>query len=416
MNNDNDIQILRELAKQTMEVAHQDIQNDRRELWSDFNSMKTRCVPVYILDPQGIWHELFTDSVLKCENGLFRQYERWLRLQLYHASFGDDYIIEPWITSTPVYKDDGTHWGSWGFTYEMERIHETLAYRMKEPPVKSPADLSKLVTHIGEIDTEATENKINALKEAFGDIMPVVPDMYPPKIANLVSVLSRLLGPHEIMYQMYDQPEMVHELCERISNASLKICEDAEKAGLFSNCDSTFMGNPQIQAMPYCRELPVPGERKTVSMKEHWIYDCAQEFEGVSPEMFDEFIIDYQKPIYEKFGLTAFGCCESLEQKIKCLKRINNLRRIAVTPWANDEGCAEQIGDKYIISWRPNPAEMVAVDFDPERIRRIIRQAKSVFDRYGCYWEINLKDFITVNHDKDRLAKWVKTARETLEQ
>jgi len=46
----NDIQILRELAKQTMEVAHQDIQNERRELWSDFNSMKTRRVPVYILD------------------------------------------------------------------------------------------------------------------------------------------------------------------------------------------------------------------------------------------------------------------------------------------------------------------------------------------------------------------------------
>jgi len=60
---------------------------------------------------------------------------------------------------------------------------------------------------------------------------------------------------------------------------------------------------------------------------------------------------------------------------------------------------------------------MVAVDFDPERIRRIIREAKSVFDRYGygCYWEINLKDFITINHDKDRLAKWVNAARETLD-
>jgi hypothetical protein len=412
----NDIQILRELAKQTMEVANQELQNERRGLWSDFNSMKTRRVPVYILDPQGIWHELFGESALECENWLFRQYERWLRLQLYHASFGDDYIIEPWITAKPVYKNDGSQWESWGFSYEMERINETLAYRMKEPPVKTPGDLAKLVTGIGEIDIEATESKINILKEAVGDIIPVIPDMYPPKIANLASAISRLLGPQEIMYQIYDEPEMVHELCGRISAASLEICEKAETAGFFSNCDFTFLNNPQIQAMPYCHELPAPGAQKTVTMKEHWIYDCAQEFEGISPEMFDEYVVEYQKPIYERFGLTAFGCCENLEHKIKCLKRISNLRRIAVTPWADNERCAEQIENKYIISWRPNPAEMVAVDFDPERISLIIRHSKTVFDRYGCYWEINLKDFITVNHDKARLAKWVMVAREALEQ
>lgn len=40
-----DVQVLRELAKQTMEVAKQDIQNERRELWSDFNSLKTHRVP-----------------------------------------------------------------------------------------------------------------------------------------------------------------------------------------------------------------------------------------------------------------------------------------------------------------------------------------------------------------------------------
>jgi hypothetical protein len=113
--------------------------------------------------------------------------------------------------------------------------------------------------------------------------------------------------------------------------------------------------------------------------------------------------------------LTAFGCCEGLTKKITYLKKINNLRRIAGTPWADDEECARQIEDKYVISWRPNPTDMIAHEFDADRVKRIIKSAKEIFDRYGCYWEINLKDFITVGGDKDRLRKWTLAAREAIE-
>ena len=408
--------VLRELAKKTMEVASQDIQNERRSLWTEFNSMKTRKVPVYILDPQGIWNELFGDSMLVNDDPLLQHYERWMHLQLYHASFGDDYIIEPWLTAGPVYKEDGTKWETWGYEYKMEYNHKTKAFAIKEPPIKSPDDLKNLVTGIGEIDEEASKARISMLQEIFGDIISVIPDMSPPKIKDLSHTLYQLLGAEDMMIWMYDDPDMVHELCRRISDAAIEISEAAEAAGHFSNCDGTFGGNPTIQAMPYCHDLPVPGEQKTINMNQRWIYDCAQEFECISPEMFNEFIIEYQKPLYEKFGLTAFGCCEGLTKKIPYLKKIKNLRRIAVTPWADDEECARQIEDKYVISWRPNPSEMIINEFDPNRVKQIIKNAKSIFDRYGCYWEINLKDFITVNGDKNRLQKWTETAREALEQ
>ena len=150
-------------------------------------------------------------------------------------------------------------------------------------------------------------------------------------------------------------------------------------------------------------------------MNEHWIYDCAQEFEGVGPEMFDEFLIEYEKPIYERFALTAYGCCENLDRKIKYLKRINNLRRIAVTPWADDEECAKQVEDKYIISWRPHPTEMVGPGSNEELITERVKKAREIFERYGCFWEVNLKDFLTVERDPDRLRNWVKTVRKALE-
>ncbi|MCL2462423.1 MAG: hypothetical protein FWF44_07135 [Defluviitaleaceae bacterium] len=413
--NKNDISVLRELAKQTMEAASADIQDERRALWRDFNSLKTYRVPVYVLDPQGMWREVFSEKELQCEDGFFRGYENWMRLQLYHATFGDDYIIEPWLTVGAEYADDTPDWWTWGVHIEVERINETMAFHMPDPPILTPGDIRKLAAPKGVIDWEATRRRQNMLEEAVGDIIPVVLDSYPPGVGGLSYILSYLLGPEKMLYQLYDQPEMVHEISAFISESSLKICDEADKQGMFSNCDSTFGGNPQIQAMPYCRELPEPGPRKAVPMNQHWMYDCSQEFESVGPEMYNEFVLSYQIPVYEKFGLTAYGCCENLTGKIPYLKKLKNLRRVAVTPWADDEACARQLEDKYVVSWRPNPSEMVMNGFDPERIKRIIRRAKKIYESYGCHWEINLKDFISVEHDRERLRNWVRAAREALE-
>jgi len=231
--------------------------------------------------------------------------------------------------------------------------------------------------------------------------------------------MGNLLGNEEMLYHLYDEPELVHELCKIMSDSAIEICKRAEKLGWLTNRNWSFIGGgANIQSMPYNREIcsPDSGPLKTVKLNEHWIYDNAQEFESVSGAMWNEFLLEYQKPVLEQFGLSAYGCCENLTDKIPYLKRIKNMRRIAVTPWADTERCAEQLEDKYVISWRPNPADMVSVGFDPDRIRGIVREAKEIFDRYGCFWEVNLKDFISIEGDRDRLANWVRVVRETLEK
>jgi len=407
--------ILRELIKQTLEIAAHDIQNTRRELWSDFNSLQTHQVPIYILDPLWSWREVFPQKELLCEHPLFRQYENWLRLQLYHASFGDDFITEPWITVFPEYKNEQPHWHTWGIQIEMERVEETLAFHFTDPPIKNPEDFIKLIYPFPLLDEPRTREKTDFLQDAVGDLIPVLPDYYPPNTRSLSYTLGYLLGPQQMMYQLHDQPEMVHALCRLVSDASITICDEAEKRGWFTNVNLTFSPIALIQAMAYNREIPSPGHMTTLPMKQCWIYDCAQEFEGISPEMFNEFLIEYQKPIYEKFGLTAYGCCENLTRKIKYLKKIKNLRRVAVTPWADIEACAELLEDKYIVSWRPHPAEMVGSGWDKKKVKETVRKAKEIFERYNCFWEINLKDFLTIEHDKNRLNDWVCAVRSTLD-
>ncbi len=115
-------------------------------------------------------------------------------------------------------------------------------------------------------------------------------------------------------------------------------------------------------------------------------------------------------PIMEKFGLVNYGCCETLDHKIDILRKIPNLRRICVGPTANLKNCADQIGKDYVVSWRPNPATMVSSGFDPDNVRKIIRQALK--DSRGCSIEVMLKELMTVEGDLTRLFKWTEIANQ----
>jgi hypothetical protein len=411
-----DKQILQELAKRTMEIAAEDVQNQRRTLWSEFNSLQTKQVPVYILDPQGMWKEVCTEKDLECEDELCRVYENWMKLQLYHASFGDDFITEPWVAVRPVLKNKGDFWHRWGIDSNIQRNSKTGAFHLEEALFTKPEDIKRMVLPWDNVDEEKTKKQFDMVRDLFGDIIEVVPDYYPLGEFNLSMMLSHLLGPQGMMFQFYDNPEMVHQICRIISDGAIEVFEKAEKLGWITNRNNTYGTNAPIQAMTYTNELPNPNESlQKLPLNKVWYYTCAQEFEGMSPEMHDEFLIQYMQPFYEKFGLLAYGCCEGLTREIPYLKKIKNLRRVAVSPWANDKKCAEQLGGDYVISWRPNPAEMVSNGFDPERIKNIIKNAREIFEANNCSWEINLKDFITVEYDKDRLQNWVKVVREALE-
>jgi hypothetical protein len=141
---------------------------------------------------------------------------------------------------------------------------------------------------------------------------------------------------------------------------------------------------------------------------------AAQEFTAVSPAMHEEFLLRYQLPILEKFGLAAYGCCEDLTRKIDMLRRIPNLRRIAVSPFANVAECAEQIGRDYVVSYRPSPTDMVGYGFDEGRIRSIL--TKDLQACRKCHVDITLKDTETVENDPERVRKWVTLARGVVDE
>ncbi|MHB9130565.1 MAG: uroporphyrinogen decarboxylase/cobalamine-independent methonine synthase family protein [Armatimonadota bacterium] len=407
MSQNNDILVLRDLAKQYAEIANDPIQEERRKLWSQLNSLK-RTRPL-VMATFGIWNvwcrEVFGDAQMRCEDPFYRGHERALRMQLFQYAVGDDCIQEPWITQgASVY---GPWRQVWGVNEGFSDTTMEGGARHYEPPIKEWKDVEKMTALHHQIDEEETARNVAKLKDAVGDILEVNVERGPALqgfMADISTSVAGLRGLEQIMVDMYESPEELHRLLAFMRDGILQNQQEAEQAGDF------HLTTQSNQSMPYAEELERPqpnsGSRKR---NELWCHCAAQEFTLISPEMHDEFLLQYQLPIMKHFGLVAYGCCENLTNKIDMLRQIPNLRHIAVTPTADVAKCAEQIKTDYVVSWRPNPTDMVCYGFDEEKIRTIIRDGMEASK--GCHVTIHLKDIETVEGDPDRLAKWVQIVR-----
>ena len=408
MAGDRDVTVLRDLARQYADVCAKEIQDERRELWRKHNSFE-RTRPLIYCRWFACGNELI-DPHLECEDPFFRGHERALRHFLYQDTLGDDFILEPWITvrAAHVLPPDGL----WGVTMGRIPSPEPGGAWMFDPPLKTPEDLHRLVTPRHQIDEETTERNVSRLHDAIGDLLAVTVDRAPAWSvwrSDISTDLAQLRGLEQMMWDMVDNPDWLHELLAFMRDGILAAHQQAEDAGDWRLCDH------QNQAMPYANELADPKPNgEPVTRKQLWVFCASQETTEVSPAMFDEFMLQYQIPIIRRFGLSAYGCCEDLTHKIGVLRQIPNLRRIAVTPWADVARCAEQIGTDYILSWRPSPAEQVCTGFDADFVRRSIAQGLDACR--GCHVDITLKDIETVHSDPGRLRGWVSTVREVAER
>ncbi len=401
-----DIAVLRDLAKQVAEIAAKDVQDQRRDLWRRHNSLQ-RTRPLIYVRWFACRREVLPDEKLRCRDPFFRAHERFLRHQVHQDLTGDDTIVEPWITVTATYRNltGDRRWGP-----EIRRVPspEHRGAWMFDPPLKRESDLDKLVAPTHAVDEEATARDLARMQEAVGDVLTVNLDRgcyHRGWIADLSTDLAQLRGLEQMMWDMVDRPAWLHKLVGFMRDGILASHDQAEAAGDWGLCHHSN------QAAPYALELPDPAANgRPVPRSRLWCFMASQETTLVSPAMFDEFILAYQRPIMEKFGLVAYGCCEDLTRKIDLLRRVPNLRRIAVTPWADVGACAEQIGTDYVLSWRPSPADMVCRGLDPERVRKLTREALEAAK--GCHVDITLKDVETVQGDFDRLLAWRRIVRE----
>jgi hypothetical protein len=130
--------------------------------------------------------------------------------------------------------------------------------------------------------------------------------------------------------------------------------------------------------------------------------------------MFEEFIYRYQLPVMQRFGLNCYGCCEPVDTRWHILKKIPNLRRLSVSAWADRVKMAEYLEDKYVYSWKPNPALLAVPHLQEDEARKYVRETLETSK--GCILEIVMKDNHTIGKNPKNVINWVKVVREEIDR
>ncbi|MCX7017934.1 MAG: hypothetical protein NTY46_02830 [Candidatus Sumerlaeota bacterium] len=399
--------ILRRLAGRIAELACRPIEQEKRELWYRHNALEaTR--PLIFCDPENGWHEIITPDHLECADPMAREWEWNLRrLIFWGESMGDDRVTEARFDLGYVSTDTG-----WGVPMERRHKAEGGSYTW-DPPIKTCEDLKKLRVPEIRVNYAETERRRSLAGEIFGDLLEIRLCGSWWWSLGMTELLVLLRGIGQVMIDMIEEPEILHSLMAFLRDAHMAKLDFLESSHLLSaNHDGAYVGSG---GFGYTRELPQPDfDGCHYRAGDLWGFAESQETALVSPAMFEEFVYPYQLPLLERFGLNCYGCCEPLHLRWHVVKNFPRLRRISVSPWADLQAMAENLGGRYVFSMKPNPAHLAQSRIDESFIRGNLRQALEI--TRGCRLEIVMKDNHTIGRNPQNVIRWTAIALEEAER
>jgi hypothetical protein len=215
-------------------------------------------------------------------------------------------------------------------------------------------------------------------------------------------------GVQEALLDLAMRPDYIKALVGKLVDVGLNVLDQYEEQGLLSRNDYNIRVGSGAYA--YTGELPPTPRGEQVRLDQMWGSCTAQIFAEVSPEMHEEFALQYERKWLERFGLTYYGCCEPLHHKMEQLRSVKNLRKVSISPFADLERAEEAVGGDYVISYKPSPAVLARSSWDPDSVRKELFEALSIIKDRNV--EVIMKDISTVRYEPKRLWEWVRIAGE----
>jgi len=400
-----DIHILRELGKHVAEIAALPEQQETIALWKALNS----CRPVrpMVMIDQIPWHEMDVDGelTLQTEHDFSRSIEADLRRRIYRwKHMPVDWVIEPVVTIPKVFS---------GLDFGIRTIEElavmdpdnNIVSHQYADQLENEKDLCKIKFPEIVRDENATRQNEETAAEIFEGILEVRMQGIVPAFA-LWDRIVEWRTPEKSLMELVINPDHMHRIMARLTRAYLVMLDQLEAHNLLDSFQPTIHCTGAFND-----ELPAPGFDPEKSRAiDLWTCGMAQIFSSVSPEMHQEFELEYANKWYERFGLVYYGCCEPLHKKIHIVRHIPNLRKISMSPWVDQDEGAEQIGGDFVFSRKPNPAYVASEGWDTDIVTRDLRETVDCCKKFGCPLELILKDISTVCYKPQRLWEWADIA------
>jgi len=326
-----DKDLLRALAGEVAEIAALPVHKAKTGLWRKLNDLDSERTMVWVNEI--CWNEMNVgdELTLRAEHPWARDQERGLRRTLYQwRHLPADMIVNDFLTC-PL----AIHSTDFGIIEDVDTIKmdETsdICSRHFNILIKEPEDIQKIRMPIVSHNEKATENRYQTMCDVYDGIMPVKKMGQTHIWFTPWDYLIRWWGVQEAMMDLVARPDMVHAAVARMVDAwMLELDQFVEQNLLALDCNNTRVGSG---GYGYVSALP-GADFKPDHVKPHNMWGCsnAQIFSDVSPEMHWEFALEHDMRWLERWGLTYYGCCEPLDNKMDVLRRIPNLRKVSVSP------------------------------------------------------------------------------------
>ena len=409
-----DREILREVAKKQFELANMESNKERIKLWYQHNALQGER-PMIHLEMWTFAQEILPQR-LKCQG----EFARWVETQIQCNFLNQELFDDDRVTPDYFPLNYDTHFELFGIKIKIDNTtdaagNKSVGHHFQSIVEDLEEDYDKLQNTDFGVDMESTEKKRQAIEEAIGDILPVRVQMdclYSVPTQMLVHFMSM----ENMMFAMYDYPDLFKEMMNRIADDTLAYYRMLEEKRLIM----PTVGFESVGQGTWSFNKELPGyeewQKRPFTTKDVWGFMDSQETVGISPDMYEEFIFPCYKKISEQYGLLSYGCCEPVDPIWdKCISKLTNLRKVSISPWCNEDIMGERLqGSKVIYHRKPSPNFLgVNAILDEEAAREHIR--KSLHAAKGCKMEITQRDVYTIHNDIQKAKRYVEIIRQEIE-
>lgn len=399
----NDIDILRTLAQRYAGYASLPVQKEKKRLWEKLNTFSMER-PLVLFD-QLPWHELDVDGSLVCKvsDPYWRGVENALRREIYKwEHMPADMVLNPYILlPRPIaYTGYGV---STHVTTSVTDTRSDVVGQAYECQFKSMEDIEKIKTPKAILNREAEA----AIAEQADMLFDGITEWrFGGMILHLGlwDFITQWMSVEEVYTAIYDNPELLHGIMERLTAGTAEFIEQMNRDGLFDvninmcHCSHTFLPD-DVDG-----RAPVSGNT--------WAFGLAQLFTSVSPAVTDEFEVPYMKRLFPYFGNIYYGCCDRLDDRIDIVLKMPKIRKLSCSPWSSPEVFASKLPKNIVMSAKPNPALFSASPFSADAVKADLHKTMSAAKRYGCNLEFIYKDVSTVKYRPQNLWETARLAVE----
>jgi len=402
---------LRDLAKRQLELSQLPVMKERADLWYAHNGLYGPR-PMISVEEGHYWKEMCPE--MKCTDPLAREMEYQLLNQIHRVELiGDDRVTPDFYEIRYDMYDSICGLGQKSVNGQIKASDGTAGYHIVPQIEVIEEDFHKLGPTQFRYRKEEVEGKKARVEEIIGDILPVrlvnaTNNWGPSPLRSIIG----FMGMENAYIAMAAEPEQFHRLMDFVTEDAIRLYRYEEANGhMFLNNGNTLIGSGN---WCFTRELPQKDFSGFVRSVDTWIHMNAEEASDISPQMFREFILPYQKRLAKEFGLIYYGCCEPVSKFWDYgINELENVRKVSISPWCDENLMGERLaGKKIIYSRKPRDYYFIGsqTQLDEDAFRQNIR--KTIAATKGCKVEYIFRDVMTIHGNGAKVKRAVEIVRE----